>query len=126
MTRAEFDKFCKSLPKTSHVEQWGGASVWKIGGKIFAICSNWGQGGDTTTKISFKCSDMSYDLLRQQKGIVPAPYLARAKWVQIEQAKALSDKDLRAYIETAYRLVAGKLTKAKRAELGLLALAQRP
>ena len=120
MTRAEFDKLCKSFPKTTHVEQWGGASVWKIGGKIFAVCSNWGEGGDTTTKISFKCSDMSYDLLRQQKGIIPAPYLARAKGVQVERAKALSDKDLRAYIETAYRLVAAKLTRAKRAELGLV------
>lgn len=120
MTRAEFDKLCKSLPKTTHVEQWGGASVWKIGGKIFAVCSNWGPGGDTDTKISFKCSDMSYDLLRQQKGIIPAPYLARAKWVQVERAKALSDKDLRAYLETAYRLVAAKLTRAKRAELGLV------
>ena len=118
MTRQEFDKLCKALPKTTHVEQWGGASVWKIGGKIFAICSNWGSGPGA--KISFKCSDMSYDLLRQQKGIVPAPYLARAKWVQIEDAKALSGKDLRAYIESAYRLVVAKLTKAKRAELGLV------
>lgn len=125
MTRQEFDKLCRALPKTTHVEQWGGASVWKIGGKIFAVCSNWGQGGNTDAKISFKCSDMSYDLLRQQKGIIPAPYLARAKWVQIETAKALSDKDIGAYIETAHRLVAAKLTKAKRAELGLVLPAPR-
>src|SRR5689334_22467488 len=117
MTRDEFDKFCRALPKTTHVVQWGGASVWKIGGKIFAVCSNWGPGEGA--KFSFKCSDMSYDLLRQQKGIIPAPYLARAKWVQIETARALSDKDLKAYIESAYRLVAKKLTKAKKAELGL-------
>lgn len=123
MTRKDFDKLCRSLPKTTHVVQWGGASVWKIGGKIFAVCSDWGAGGtpdaNSGAKISFKCSDMSYDLLRQQKGIIPAPYLARAKWVQIETAKALSDKDTGAYIETAYRLVAAKLTKAKRAELGI-------
>ncbi|WP_374311167.1 MmcQ/YjbR family DNA-binding protein [Dongia sp.] len=117
MTRKEFDKVCSALPKTSQVIQWGGASVWKIGGKIFAVCSNWGPGEGP--KISFKCSDMSYDLLRQQKGIIPAPYLARAKWVQVETPKALGDKYLKAYIETAYRLVAAKLTKAKRAELGL-------
>ncbi|WP_374651528.1 MmcQ/YjbR family DNA-binding protein [Dongia sp.] len=117
MTRKEFDKACGALPKTTQVVQWGGASVWKVGGKIFAVCSNWGPGEGP--KFSFKCSDMSYDLLRQQKGIIPAPYLARAKWVQVETPKALGDKDLKAYIETAYRLVAAKLTKAKRAELGL-------
>ena len=117
MTRAEFDRFCRALPKTTHVVQWGGASVWKIGGKIFAVSNNWGPGDGP--KISFKCSEMSYDLLRQQEGIVPAPYLARAKWVQVDAAGSLGDKDLKAYIETAYRLIARKLTKAKKAELGL-------
>jgi predicted DNA-binding protein (MmcQ/YjbR family) len=117
MTRAEFDRFCRGLPKTTHVVQWGGASVWKIGGKIFAVANNWGPGEGA--KFSFKCSDMSYDLLRQQKGIVAAPYLARAKWVQVDATKALSDKDLKAYIEAAYRLVARKLTKAIKKELGL-------
>jgi predicted DNA-binding protein (MmcQ/YjbR family) len=117
MTRQEFDEVCRALPKSTHVEQWGGASVWKIGGKIFAVCSNWGGGAGG--KISFKCSDMSYDILRQQPGVIPAPYLARAKWVQLETAQALGTRDIRAYLETAYRLVAKKLTKAKRAELGL-------
>lgn len=123
MTRKEFDKFCKALPKTTHVEQWGGASVWKVGGKIFAVCSEWGPGAGP--KISFKCSDLSYDILRQQKGIIPAPYLARAKWVQIEAPKAMSDKDVGAYIDTAYRLVAAKLTRAKRAEIGLPPLVKK-
>jgi len=117
MTRAEFDKFCRALPKTPHVVQWGGASVWKIGGKIFAVANNWGPGEGG--KFSFKCSDMAYDLLRQQKGIVAAPYLARAKWVQVDAVKALSDKDLKAYIETAYSLVSKKLTKTVKKELGL-------
>lgn len=123
MTRKEFDRVCGSLPKATHVEQWGGASVWKIGGKIFAVCSNWGSGSHP--KISFKCNDLAYDILRQQKGIIPAPYLARAKWVQIETAPAMKDADVRAYIAAAYQLVAAKLTKAKRAELGLAAVQPR-
>lgn len=122
MTRNEFDNICRALPKTTHVEQWGGASVWKVGGKIFAVCSNWGSGDHI--KISFKCSDLAYAILRQQPSIIPAPYLARAKWVQLETALAMKDQDIRDYIGTAYRLVAAKLTKAKRAELGLPAPAQ--
>jgi predicted DNA-binding protein (MmcQ/YjbR family) len=50
---------------------------------------------------------------------VPAPYLARAKWVQIEAADAMTDQDLKAYIEAAYFIIMAKLTKAKRKELGL-------
>ncbi len=117
MTRTEFDAYCKTLKATTHVEQWGGASVWKIGGKIFAICSKWGEGDHT--RIGFKCSDLAYAILREQPGIIPAPYLARAKWVQIETDEAMSDEDIRDHIRTAHRIVTGKLTKAQRRELGL-------
>ena len=117
MTRSEFDAFCGALASTTHVVQWGGASVWKIGGKIFAVCSVWGAGSHT--KISFKCSDLAYDILTEQPEIVPAPYLARAKWVQIEAAEAMSDDDIRDYIRAAYDIVASKLTRAQRRELML-------
>src|SRR4029077_14983438 len=33
----EFNKFCRSLPATTYVVQWGGSHVWKVGGKVFAI-----------------------------------------------------------------------------------------
>ncbi len=117
MTREEFNAFCKGLKATTNVVQWGGASVWKIGGKIFAICSIWGEG--THHKISFKCNDLSYSLLCEQPGFIPAPYLARAKWVQMEQADALSDEDLKGYIKMAYTIICAKLTKAQRQALGI-------
>lgn len=97
--------------------QWRGASVWKIGGKIFAICAKWGEGGHD--KISFKCSDLAYAMLCQQPGVIPAPYLARAKWVAVDAADALGDPAIRDYIAAAHAIVTGKLTKAKRRELGL-------
>ena len=117
MTRDEFDTFCASLPAATHVIQWGNASVWKVGGKIFAICSAWNN--ETEQRINFKCSDLSFTLLTQQEGIVPARYLARAKWVCVENPDALSKDDIKAYIRTAHQLIAAKLTKKARAELGL-------
>jgi len=117
VTRSEFDAFCGGLKGTTHVVQWGEASVWKIGGKIFAICSGWGAGSHA--KFSFKCSDLAYDILIEQPGLIPAPYLARAKWVQVQTPDAMSDEDLQDYIRTAYGIVMGKLTKAQRKELGL-------
>ena len=117
MHRDGFDRFCGALKATTQVEQWGGASVWKVGGKIFAICS---AGDDVSThRISFKCSDLSYRMLCEQPGIVPAPYLARAKWVQIQDPAAMDDSDLQTYIAAAHEIVASKLTKAQRRQLGL-------
>ena len=117
MTRDDFDAYCGSLTGTSHVVQWGGSSVWKVGGKIFAICSPWGKGDDQ--KISFKCSELSYQILTELEGIIPAPYLARAKWVQLARDDALSDGDIKSYIDDAHAIIAAKLTKKKRAEIGL-------
>ena len=127
MNRKEFDAYCASLPAATHVVQWGGTSVWKVGGKIFAVCSGWGRnepaydgtGKPARDHIGFKCSDLSYDILRQQPGIVPSPYLARAKWVQVRSEDALSDTDLKAYIEQAHTIIAKKLTKKQRKLLGL-------
>lgn len=117
MIREEFDIYCASLPAVSNVIQWGNATVWKIGGKIFAICSHWGKG--EAQKISFKCSELSYSILIEQDHIIPAPYLARAKWVQLTQPSAMEDEDIKAYIHEAYTIICKKLTKAKRKELGI-------
>ncbi len=117
MTREEFDVFCGKLKSTTNIIQWGNATVWKIGGKIFAICSHWGSGEEQ--KVSFKCSDHSYHILCELPGIIPAPYLARAKWVQITNNDAMSDDDIRAYITMAYKIVCNKLPRAKRADLDL-------
>ena len=118
MTRDEFDAFCQTLKATTNVIQWGNATVWKVGGKVFAICSHWGKGEQQ--KVSFKCSDFSYMLLIEQEGIAPAPYLARAKWVQIQNDQAMSDEDIKDYITQAHSIIAAKLTKAKQRELGLV------
>jgi len=117
MTRDKFDAFCASLKGTTNVVQWGNATVWKIGGKIFAICSSWGKGGGQ--RIAFKCSDMSYRLLTEQDGIIPAPYLARAKWVQLENSDAMDDEAIEAYIAAAFKIIVAKLTKAQRKALCL-------
>ncbi|MEH6405007.1 MAG: MmcQ/YjbR family DNA-binding protein [Sneathiella sp.] len=117
MNRDDFDHFCASLKAVTNVIQWGNATVWKVGGKIFAICSHWGPGEDQ--KISFKCSDLSFAILIEQDKIIPAPYLARAKWVQVTQQGAMEDDDIKAYIVEAHSIITAKLTKAVRKDLRL-------
>lgn len=72
MTYDEFNRFCRGLPSTTHVVQWGGSHVWKVGGKVFAI-GGWDDGDEAFT---FKVTDLSYEILKNQPGLRPAPYFA--------------------------------------------------
>lgn len=118
MTYEEYNAFCGSLPATSHVVQWGGSHVWKVGGKVFAI----GGWGDDQPAFTFKVSDLSFEILREQPGLRPAPYLASRgmTWIQHYAQPGLSDDDLKVYLRESHRIVASGLSKKKRRELGLI------
>jgi predicted DNA-binding protein (MmcQ/YjbR family) len=120
MTPAQFNAFCKSLPHTAYVMQWGGAHVWKVGGqkgKVFAIA--WFD-GSKDAGITFKCSDMSFEMLKEVEGCRPAPYFASRgmKWFQRVNASELNDKDLKVYLKESHRLATQGLTKKRQRELG--------
>jgi predicted DNA-binding protein (MmcQ/YjbR family) len=117
MTRDEFNSFCASLKATTHVVQWGNADVWKVGGKVFAI-GGWNEGRDAFT---FKVSDLAFEVLSDQPGIRPAPYLASRglKWVQVYGEPGLSDSSLKDHITASYDMIVAKLTRKRRAELGV-------
>ena len=89
----EFNAYCRSFKATSHVVQWGGADIWKVVDKVFAI-GGWQQ--ETESGITFKVSDIAYEMLKDQPGLRPAPYLASRgmKWVQHYDKPGLSDEEL--------------------------------
>ena len=118
MTCDEFNAFCGSLPATSYVVQWVGSHVWKVGGKVFAI-GGWDDG--EAPRITFKTSPIAYEMLKDRRGLRPAPYLASRgmKWIQHYGRPGLSDKDLKGYLKESHRLVALGLSRKKRRELGL-------
>jgi predicted DNA-binding protein (MmcQ/YjbR family) len=119
MTLDQYDAYCASLPHTTHVVQWGGAHVWKVGGKVFAV-GGWQDEGQPLF-VTFKCSPMSYELLKDTQGCRPAPYLASRgmPWIQRTSAASLKDAALRGYIRESHRLAGLNLTKKVRKELGL-------
>jgi predicted DNA-binding protein (MmcQ/YjbR family) len=118
MTYDEFNEFCRALPATSYVNQWGGSHVWKVGGKVFAI-GGWVK---DEAGFTFKVSDIAYEFLQDQPGLRPAPYLASRgmKWIQHHTKPGLSDADLKDYLRSSHRIVAAGLTKKKQRELGFL------
>ena len=119
MTYEEFNTFCGSLPATSYVVQWGGAHVWKVGGKLFAV-GGWNK-EEGTPAYTFKASDIAYEILQEQPGLRPAPYLASRgmKWIQHYTKPGLDDDALQDYLRESHRIVSLGLTKKKQRELGL-------
>lgn len=110
MTPAAFRKHCLSLPVAECVEQWGDEQVYKISGKMFATSDK------AVTRVSFKCSDEAFNVLVESGAGEPAPYLARAKWVQVS-GDALPADELRQRISQAYAIVRSKLTRKAQAAL---------
>jgi len=97
---SSFNTYCASLPHSKHVIQWGGADVWKVAGKLFAIARE----GEDGFQVTF-----------------PAPYLASRgmKWIQHYGEPGLDDENLRIHIEASYHMAIKRLTQKNRAELGL-------
>lgn len=117
MTYDEFNNFCRALPATTYAVQWGGAHVWKVGGKVFAI----GGWEDDVASYAFKVTAIAYEILKEQRGLRPAPYLASRgmTWIQHFAKPGLPDGELKEYLRLSYQIVSRSLPKKKKAELGL-------
>ena len=118
MTNTDFNLFCSTLPATAHVVQWRGSHVWKVGHKVFAI-GVWNN--KKYPGITFKVTETAYELLSNELGCRPAPYLASRgmKWIQNYGKPGLCDSDLKLYLAKSHHLVSLGLTKKKRKALGL-------
>ena len=113
MRHEAVEAHCLSLAGVTHNVQWGGTHVYKVGGKIFALV------GGSVWGLSFKASDMAFELLCEQGVARPAPYLQRAKWLQLTTSESLGETDIKAYLTQAHDLIAAKLTRKARGELGM-------
>lgn len=71
--------------------------------------------------VSFKVSDYNYDVLKDQPGFRPAPYLASRGMKWIQQHEITNDKkdEFEYYLKESHRIVSLGLTKKLQKELGL-------
>jgi predicted DNA-binding protein (MmcQ/YjbR family) len=100
-------QLCLALPGATEQIQWGTDLVFKVGGKMFCVaCTE-----IAPVVASFKCDDESFAELSERDGVIPAPYLARAKWVALDRWSAIEDREFAPLIEQAHRLVRQKLPK---------------
>ena len=113
MDRAGVGKVCLALPGATLDHPFGDDhDAYKVGGRMFAMVG-------ATGGISFKVSDIAWEVLTDSGHARPAPYLARAKWVNLPRIDDWADDELAEHLAIAHGIVAGKLTKKARAALGL-------
>jgi predicted DNA-binding protein (MmcQ/YjbR family) len=106
-------RYCMSLRHTTETVQWGNDLVFKIGGKMYAVAAL----EPAAVVLSFKCTPDDFADLTERPGIIPAPYLARAQWVGLQNEDALTAAELKPLLKRAYELVLAKLPKKTQAEL---------
>ena len=106
--------FCRSLPAVTEDIKWGHDLCFSIGGKMFFVISL-----EPPHTFSFKVSDEDFEELSTRDGFIPAPYMARHKWVYAEKPSKVKQKEGEKFIKESYELVKAKLTKKLRDSLGV-------
>jgi predicted DNA-binding protein (MmcQ/YjbR family) len=104
--------YCLSFPHATETLQWE-ALVFKVAGKIFAVAALEPE----AHVLSIKCAEEKFAEMIECPGVVPAPYLARAKWIALESEEAVPHQQLRALIRESYDLVFAKLPRNVRETL---------
>jgi len=108
-------EFCRKLPGVTEDVKWGDDLCFLIGEKLFRVTPRKPIEGCVA---SFKCTDD--DLARLTAGggdYVPAPYLARAKWVMLTNPKLVRTPGFRGLLRQSYELVLAKLPKKVQAKI---------
>lgn len=106
-------KLCLSFPHATEKVSWGHDLTFRVAEKIFAVTVL----EPAPVWLSFKCSPETFAELTERPGIIPAPYLARAKWVALETKDAVGVEELTQRLRDSYDLVFAKLPKNMREAL---------
>lgn len=116
MTIDELQKICKKLKGVTEDIKWEDHLCFNICEKMFLVTSP-----DTVPQsASFKVSDEEFDELSQKDGFMPAPYLARHKWVHLDDLNRLTKKQWEYYVVQSYELISSKLPAKLKKQIGLV------
>ena len=90
-------------------------AVFKVGGKVFALCDLTGQPGS----VSLKCDPTLGEALRDRYPAVrPGYHLNKRHWITVTLDDSLPDELVFGLIEDSYELVVDGLPRRERDALG--------
>jgi predicted DNA-binding protein (MmcQ/YjbR family) len=116
MSFDRYRPYCARLSGATMDVKWGADEVYSVGGRMFAVFR---VDNGAARMVSFKCDPGRFLELTDVHGIVPAPYLARAHWVQVRREDALARTQLAALLDDSHaRVLAGLPRKVRDAIAG--------
>jgi predicted DNA-binding protein (MmcQ/YjbR family) len=113
MTIDDIKSICKKLPSVTEDVKWGADLCFCIGSKMFCVTGL----DQTPVGVSFKVTDEEFEEVSARPGFRPVDYVARYKWVTVEDVKKIPKKELERFIKQSYELVKVKLPKKVRESL---------
>jgi predicted DNA-binding protein (MmcQ/YjbR family) len=113
VTKDELHAAAMALPGATFDIKWGEDHCYSVGGKMFAaVDAGYSQ-------LGFKATEIAFEALIATGRATPSKYLARAHWLNMRDLASLDATEVTGWLKTAHGLVAAKLTRKARAELGL-------
>jgi predicted DNA-binding protein (MmcQ/YjbR family) len=106
--------FCNALPAVREDIKWGNDLCFTIAEKMFCVV-----GLEPPHRFSFKVTDEEFEEVSARDGFIPAPYMARNKWVSIENPDRVKQKDWEYFVRQSYELIKANLTRKARVALGV-------
>ena len=105
MNLEQLRQFCLSFPGATEDIKWGADLCFSVGAKMFCV-----TGADSIVGgLSLKCTPEKFDELIERRGIDPAAYVGRYKWVRIAELGSVTGAELKSLIGKSYQLVFDKL-----------------
>ena len=116
MSIEDIQAICKKLPHVTEDIKWETHLCYCIGGKIFIITNP----DASPVTASFKVNDEDFAELSEREGFKPAPYLAKHKWIYVDNIGRFTKKEWAKYLEKAHGLIAAKLPAKTRKQFGIV------
>jgi len=116
MTVEDIQGICKALPAVTEDIKWGNDLVFSVGGKMFCVAGL----NQSPTTASFKVTDEQFDEMCDRPGFKPAPYVAKYKWVWLDDISKMNKTEWKKYIKQSYELVKEKLPAKIKKQLQII------
>lgn len=103
---------CLALPGVREDIKWENDLCFLIAEKMFCVVNLKGD-----LSVTFKVPDEDFEKWISRDGVNPAPYLARAKWIQLSDLQSEDPGEIKKAIMQSYELIKSKLPKKERESL---------
>jgi predicted DNA-binding protein (MmcQ/YjbR family) len=101
----DIQKICKKFKGVTEDIKWEDHLCFNVGGKMFLITAP----DKVPQSATFKVSDEDFETLPERDGFIPAPYMARYKWIYVDDIHRMNKDEWTKYLKQSYDLVFQKL-----------------